>query len=1018
MLKRTINILYSLILMAAFCGCQDELHQEPAVDHEIAVGEKVMFASFLPEVAVTRSAQSDYQNGIMANYKAVGQEYTFTIKMYKYGVENSVGSAQYKPTVNASATGYLEDGTLTWNRSEESESPLFWEDNVNRYAFEATAGTDDLSTDQSTSTLLMKQDRLHGYAYEPLWEGTEDAGREADRIDDLNYRTSREWYLANQQVYENFGQMPIGSDEYKTVPLFLQHQRAMITVILKADEGVSREQLKWATSDENIETHIISYVGDSKKEIEPLSENTYIDYEEKDYGGAAAHVQTMAYHAIVEPYNYLSTADEKPVCTINLSGQKFSFYASNDRDYSHYATELETVGDANALTGAEAIRVANAYNLTAGKHLTITATLSRESRKIVITAYVEDWTDKITTSICDDYGKNGDPEIIRTRQELINFLDNPNKNKSGSVAIISPAVLDLELNTTVDENNNIISSEPAPWPTDKKLNCMLNLAGSVIYTEHEMFSEMSSSANLVNGTIIVRKNHTLSAVVTEKNEGTIERVVVRPEALAEDDNPLTTQLAYVTKAGLANRNYGTIFECTSSMPVQGTGDYVGGIAAESLMSENSSKTPVISGCMVTARVDGTNVTAGGGIVGNATGRVSDNTFSYGITVLQDAVFKNIIGQSCGTDTAPLSANNNAWPTTVENTIAGENVAENAIYAGIIDKQEELAHVLKSSTYNVNASKILIASDFAVNSEYWSGQGLGKQDAALSGITNGNVFFELDGNDKTITLKGTKTVTVDTHSFATSAMLFTNIQNNIHDLTLVVEESLIAAPSSNTDPQTQVVNYDGLDAIAPLGYSVYGATLSNIKVKTADDKYIQAAMPGGIVAWAYGNAVIDQCEFKGKIQTWLPESVGSSSLRFAGGIAASAEVATFSQCMFHTSTGTFIESEHDHHTIYAGGIVGGIYKRDNNSTATPSVIIKDCASQFSQTDTKKGAIVGRAQYETNSTGADQNANGLKSDECEGNWWGASCRAIGQTYNYMTDIKALGDRNTVDPTFNSF
>lgn len=1015
MLKRYISILLSLILTTVFSACQDEQYLE-AEEQKIVAGEKILFTSFVSDRPSTRSAQTDFQDGIKNSYKAVGQEYTFTIKMYKYGVVDPVGSALYKPTVNASATGYEEDGTLSIK--DENETPLFWEDNVNRYGFEATAGTETLQINQKSETSLLAQDRLHGYAYEPLWEGDENIGRETDRTDVLNYRTSREWYLANQQVYDNYGEMPIGSNEYKKIPLFLKHERAMITVILKADEGVSRDQLKWATSEENIETHIFSYGGSEEKRIDPLPENKKIDYTEQDYGGADTQVQTMAYHAIVEPYNYLSTADDKPICSVNLSGQKFSFYASNDKEYAHYATELETVGNVENLTDARAIRVANAYNLTAGKHLTITATLSRESRKIVITAYVEDWTDKVTTSICDDYGKNGDPEIIRTRQELIAFLDNPNKNKSGSVAIISPAVLDLELNTTVDENNNIISSARAEWPTSKKLNCMLNLAGSVIYTEHEMFSEMSSSANLVNGTIIVRKNKSLSAVVTEKNEGTIERVVVRPEALAEDDNPLTTQLAYVTKAGLANRNYGTIFECTSSMPVQGTGDYVGGIAAESLMSENSSKTPVISGCMVTARVDGTNVTAGGGIVGNATGRVSDNTFSYGITVLQDAVFKNIIGQSCGTDTAPLSANNNAWPTTVENTIAGENVAENAIYAGIIDKQKELAHVLTSSTYNVNASKILIASDFAVNSEYWSDQGLGKQDAALSGITNGNVFFELDGNDKTITLKGTKTVTVDTHSFATSAMLFTNIQNNIHDLTLVVEESLIAAPSSNTDPQTQVVNYDGLDAIAPLGYSVYGATLSNIKVKTADDKYIQAAMPGGIVAWAYGNAVIDQCEFKGKIQTWLPESVGSSSLRFAGGIAASAEVATFSQCMFHTSTGTFIESEHEHHTIYAGGIVGGIYKRDNNSTATPSVIIKDCASQFSETNQYKGAIVGRAQYETNSTGADQNANGLNSDECEGNWWGASCRAIGQTYNYMTDIKALGARNTVDPTFNSF
>lgn len=1014
MLKQTIYILYSLMLMATFCGCQDEQYQKTSDGQEIGIGEKVMFTSFVPEAATTRSAQTDFQNGIKKSYKEVGQEYTFTIKMYKQGGAEPVGKAEYKPTVKADATGYQDDGTLTWHSSEATASPLFWEDNVNRYGFEATAGTEALENDQSSETQLLKQDRLHGYAYEPLWEGGEDDGRVTDRIDALNFRTSREWYQANQKVYENFGEMPIGSNEYKKIPLFLQHERAMITVILKADEGVSRDQLKPATSKENIETHFIRYdISSKENKIDPLPEQTTIEYKETDYGGAAPNVETMAYHAIVEPYNYLEKAEDEPICTINLSGQPFSFYASNDKEYSKYIAELEEKGDVANFTVDEAIRVANAYNLTAGKHLTIIATLSRESRKIVITAYVEDWTDKVTTSICDDYGKNGDPEIIETREQLIAFLDNTNKNKAGNVAIISPTVLDLEKTITTDKDGNITSSTPAPWPEGKKLNCMLNLAGAVIYTEHELFSEMASSANLVNGTIVVRKNKALSAVVTEKNEGTIERVVVRPEALTKDD-PVGTKLAYVTKGGLVNQNYGTIFECTSSMSVQGTEGYVGGIAAESLKDAQSSKSPVISDCTVTARVHGgTDVTAGGGIVGNATGRVSGNTFAYGITVMQDEVFKNIIGQSCGTTESPLSARDNGWPTTVTNDIADDNVNPNAIYSGIIDKQEELEHVLSSSGYNTKENKILIAADFSVDGTWTHG----RQDATLSGQVDGNVLFELDGNNKTITLTGGKPVTVDGTTYNSSSMLFTNIQNNIHDLTIVVEESLIATPSFNIDSQTQEKKFDGLDAIAPLGYSVYGATLSNIKVKTADGKYIQAAMPGGIVAWAYGDAVIEQCEFMGKIQTWLPETVSSTSLRFAGGIAASAETATFSQCMFHTSTNTFIESA-NHHTIYAGGIVGGIYKRDNTSQRTPSVIIKDCASQFSETSTYKGAIVGRAQYETNSTGADQYANGLSSAECEGNWWGASCKAVGQTYNGMTDIKALGTRNTVPPTFNAF
>lgn len=997
-------LLMGFVTATVLGGCSDNELIPGSDPGEIETGEQILFTSYLPEVAATRAAKDDFQTSIKNSYKAVGFYYDFKVRMFQEGNSQALGEADYVPTRNAADDGFAEDGTL----AAKDDNGLYWLDNVNRYGFEAFAGTENLEADQHTQELLIKQDKLHGYSYEPTWDDANSCA--TDNINAVNFRTNKEWYQANQQVYQDYHQMPIATDEYKKIPLFLSHERALITVILKAGEGVERAQLKHATSEENIQASIFSYDSTSELEINALPEETTIDYLAGDYGGAASGVETMKYHAVVEPYNYLDPAsvDSKPICRINLSGQKFSYYASNDKEYNAYQSDV--ADGTGTLETAAGIRVDKAYNLQAGKHLIIEATLSRESRKILITAYVEDWTDKITTTICDDYGKNGDPDIIKTREDLLAFLDNPNKNKAGSVAIISPTMLDLEKTITTDAGGNVTSSTPNPWPAGKELNCMLNLAGSVLYTEHELFSKISASGNLVNGKVVLR-NATVTAAITDTNEGTIDHVDVEADGAAK-----------TTKGGLANVNYGTIYECSSNVPVYAADGYVGGIAAQSVHKTGATKYPVISNCVVRARVDGdSSVTAGGGIVGYANGRVSGNTFEYGITVLQDSKFANIIGASAQTTENVLTAESNAWPTTLANTIAGTNVNENAIYTGIIDSQKELAYVLTTSSYNTSENKILIANDFVVETstvpaDSWE---LGKQDDTTTG-NNGNLFFMLEGNNKVITLKGTKTVVVDGQSYATAPMLFTNIQNSISNLTLVLEESLIAAPSTGVDNDGNTT-YTGIDAIAPLGYAVCkngsaDVVLSNIKVKVKEGKYIQAAMPGGIVAWAYGGVVFDRCEVDGTIQTWLPASIGDQDLRYAGGMAALAEVATFTQCMFHTSAVNFQPVDAAHRYVYAGGIIGGVARKVTTSSVTPSVIIKDCASQFPASVAKQGALVGNASYQTGSTGTDQEANGLKSDECVGNWWGQSARAVGHTYNNMTDAKAVGVRNSVQPAFN--
>lgn len=1029
MLKRYLYIFIVAMFTAVFGGCSDEIVQ-PVIEEngEIAAGERIMFTSFVPQNSMTRSAKEDFQTQIKESYKAVNRKYAFTVKMYKKNPTDATSSlvetAYYRPKLTPDGTAYVEDGTLLEAANTEG---MYWPDNVNHYGFEITAGNEGvLRLDQSKEEMFLEEDFLKGYSYEPVWDGNEETGNAKDDINAINYRTSNGWYNANKQVYADFHQMPIGSDEYKKVPLFIQHQRALVTVILKAGEGVGREQLKHATSEENIHTKIICYSGAAKKEITPLPEDTYINYKAEDYGGARDNVENMTYHAIVDPCNYLAKAEEQPICTINLSNQKFSFYAANDNNYNAYTSDMATHGV--AMSDAAKF-VEEAYNLKPGKHLIITATLTRESRKILITAYVEDWTDKVTTTICDDYGKNGDPILIRTREELIAFLKDPKKNKAGNVAIISPTTLDLENTVTTNDKGQITSSTPAPWPIETenfKLNCMLNLAGAVLYTEHTLFKEMSPSANLINGSIVVRSGNTLSAVVTDRNEGTIEQISVSTVRTDAAGKPLSKDLiSKVTSGGLVKDNYGTILQCSSSIPVYGTTGYVGGIAAQSLPL--GEKTPVISECSVSARVDGTaGVIAGGGIVGNATGLVSENTFEYGITVLQGSQFLNIIGARTGEESS-LTATHNAWPTTLANGLAGSNNNPNAMYTGIIDSQAELRVVVTDSekNYNTADNKILIADDFIVGSD-WN---VGRQDATLSGTSNGNVFFELFGNDKTITLAKSARVTVGDTAYDTAPMLFTNIQNKIHDLTLVLEESLIAQPSSTTSTDG-IVSYDGLDAIAPLGYSAWGpnAILSNIKVKTAEvktedgeteRKYIQAAMPGGLVAWAYGGAKFENCQFNGKINVWLPSGVGSDALRYAGGIAAMAERATFTGCLFHLSSAdSFTVINEAQHSVYCGGILGGVGFRDNTSRNAPSVILKECGSNLLSTSEKKGALIGRSSYDTRSTGGNQSASGVNSDQCEGNWWEANYKAIGTTYNGMTDVNTVGQRNSVKPTFNSF
>ena len=965
MKKEYIYIIIS-ILALGLTGCTEEMSLFSA-DDVVKAGDPVAFTTYVPGKASMRDVTVD--NTYATSYTAVKDDYTFNVEMYQEGVAEALGIGTYKPNTTVTGEGteavttYPTDGTL-----KATATPLYWPGNAKKYGFKATAGTEALQTDQSTQEKLLAQDKLLGYGFEPLKDGD----NPTDQEDNLNYRTAKEWYDANKIS------MGVQADvnEYKKIPLYLKHQRSLITIKLKAGEGVRREDLAFNTAINNVETDIFSYVGDVQTKLTPFASKAQVDYSASDFGGEAANVETIEYTAVVEPYDYLSGATTKVIAEIRLSGQRFTFYASNDARYK----DMESV--------AEAATHMQNYNLTAGKHLTITATLGRESRKILITAYVEDWTETVTTSIVDDYGQAGDPVQINTRKELREFLQS-DKNKAGYVAIIVPNSLDLEQEAGV----------ATAWES-QPLNCTLNMAGATLRTTHRVFSEISSSGNLVNGTISVGDNATVDAAIANTNSGTIERVNVLPK---KADGSLSTGKA--TRAGLVVTNYGSILNCDSELPVLGVGDtMVGGIAAYSKYAEVTSPTmPIIDGCRVNARVAGETNTKGGGIVGEAEGRVTNNTFEYGITIKQNTVNFNNIIQTKTNSTHELRAYNNAWPTTATNSFEGINndnltpVAER--YTAVIDSEEELAEIL-NETYNKQEYVFRISNDFEVIKA--NGRIQGEKSDIINSSGGGNVLFKLDGNNKTIT---------------TDVMLFTNVMNDIYDLTIRLGGDMIAPPEG------------GNDVIAPLAYSVYageGKTvkISNVQVKGGNYR-IQAATAAGLVVWAYGpgNAIIENCQVKASVQVWLHD-ISSDGKIYSGGIVANAARATITRCVYHsvdntlyrntaaTSTGASVDENDTHSAIFFGGILGGTAPKGTGTSEKPEVLITDCTSWFNTKGSgQKGAIVGYAQYDDNGL-----QSGIK-DGCQGNWWNTTSDAVGTSYNNMTDEQVIGRRNAVTPLQNT-
>ena len=1004
--------------MLATAGCKEVMEALPLVgDDEIKAGEPVLFTAYAPRRAMTREMTETDFNNRMDSFNIVADDYKFTVEMFRQGVIEDgkakvIGTAAYEPdttmTITNAGTGsesseihYATDGSL---KATATTAPLYWPDNTQAYGFRATAGTTTLQADQTDKAKQLLQDRLVGFGFEPLWDATNQKG--TDDEDTLNYRTTKQWYQTNKDTR---GLAPGGVDAaswYKKIPLYLKHRRSKITIRLKAGEGVDRRNLHYDNAVKHVHTTIYSWGSATKPQaIHPLAKQTTIDYEKTAYGEAEAGAETMEYTAIVEPHNYLKGTLTDTIARINLSSQHFTFYASNDNLYNDSKETAATNHDA-AVTHMEH------YDLKPGQHLVITVTLSRDSRKILITAYVHDWEETITTSIVDDYGQAGDPIQINSRQQLYEFLSGP-KNKPGNVAIIVPNSLNLEKNGTADLAWDYATQKP----DSVQLWCTLNLAGATLRTDHPIFSKINPLGNVVNGTISVGTNKDVETIVTsaiaQTNLGTIQHINVVPKDANGNDSK-----GKASVAGLVQTNSGSIIDCTSTLPVYGTysegaKNLVGGITASSVYSaENGSVMPVIDGCTVNARVDGqvTNSESsqgvrGAGIVGEAVGRVTNNTFEYGRTLLQNAtLFKNTIHhKAAGTET--LRAFGNAWPTTANANGDGipstnTNITPEAErYTAVIDSQEELAELLVQAN-NYSTARYRLSDDFSLTN--WT-HGHNVDVGNESG--GDNILFELDGNNKTITTDG---------------MVFSNISNSVHDLTIQLSKDLIATKEKTKEGVTTTT---GGDAIAALAYSVREkAKISNIQVKTGNFR-IQAENPGGVVVWAYGDATIENCQFKGNIQVWVSD-LGTQAKTYCGGIVANAAKATITRCVFHSTGGTLYHNNATTYNatpveatgaanmgIFFGGILGGTVPKGTGSQEYPSVLITDCTSWFSTTgNAQKGAIVGYAEY---SNISNETVNGLASG-CQGNWWPVGSDAIGTHLGTMTIEQLIGKKNAVAPT----
>ena len=994
------GILFTLIALL-LASCSDEW-QKAIDDGTIPdmTGEQVAFTTNVSSSGSDSrgyTAISDALNG----YNTINKAYKLKITMHKQGEPaTDMGTCTYEPVFSQSGTS---EGVLR-AAPANGETALYWQDSQQAYGFSVTAGSDNIATDQSTEEKWLAQDRLKGFSYAPVKDKETSA---VDNINAINYRTSKQWYQANSVWMRTNGIVP--KNDFKKIPLFLQHERAWITVILRAGVGVDRDAVDYVTAGKKIKAEIYSYNSDGTA-ITPWLTEQEVAYSAED-GLPKETRKGVAYHAIVNPYDYLTKAEESIISKINLSGQNFSFYASNDKKYGDYKANNTDPALAEAM---------GVYNLTAGKHLVIDVTLSRESRKILITAYVEDWTEKVTSSVCDDFGLAGTPIVIQNRDELLAFLSDSTKNKAGQTAIISANSIDLDK----DKEGNVSS-----WSSGKyDLKATLNIGGCTLTTSSQFLNNISASGQILNGTIAVKKGSNVETVVCNDNYGTISYLDVTADATST-----------ASRAGIAVVNYGNISRCSSAITVDGASgtDFVGGIAAKSIYQDGEiAVEPIIDRCTVTGRVGvaaNTNTTYGGGIAGLAAGRVTNCTYEYGISLLQvirkdaasENLLRNIVNQIQEGKT--LKANGNEWSTIGDYKIGSTEIKNNRdkalLYDQIIYCQAELNELVKAnSTYNASGKRYRIAQSFTVTSDDPDGWPFGFAKEKTDNSVHGNVLFFLEGNGMTITLTGSKKI--PNTSFPSAPMLFNNIVGTVQNLNVYCEKSLYGIPQFADEDKTRNNFTDGC---APFAYAIYeGGKAENITVYGANGTVVQAASAGGIVVSLHDGAQMINCNSFMDVKMYIPatkeNNVQSAAKFYSGGIAAMLEdgTTTLTQCRYNGTVSKEIGTASEASTFFfLGGIVGGLRYSNGSEAPKPHATITDCSSwwnpypdgnQASTGGLQQGSLIGRARYSVQQGSTTNDENGMY--DCEGNWWIGTVGA--GSWKTGNEALAIGKKNSVTPT----
>ena len=979
---RSVALLASAVWLLLAGSCSDELASDSASDGEFpAAGSEVAFAVVSPAKSayITRAITDDK---LPSGYEPMTRQGELTITMTH---EGATTSSRYN----------VANGACT---VATGESPLRWQDNQKLHSFTAQCGEETLASEQ-TAENWEAQDLLKGYAAVPTGsEGNYTLPTVAES------KTNKEWYTA---IKTWLGE---GADtkDCRTIPLFMTHQRAWITVILKAGEGVKREDLNPSTASQIISARILSYTGEAeskaKQEITPRQGSAKVNYDKDVNGDAETDRETVTYEAIVEPHDYSASPDDDKIFAVSLSGQNFSFYASND---ALYAQKDENGNEA---------KWKESYNLTAGKHLTITATLSRESRKVLMTAYIEEWDEEENTFICDDFGGAGNPVVISSRETLLAFLQNPEQNKAGNVAIVGVETLDL----TKTESGEAAGD----WdPSNLVLKSTLNIGGSTIILPGRLLDKVTSTGSIISGRIELTKD--VDAALCKENEGTLRKLELVPQT---DD-------VKATRAGLAITNHSIISSCTSYLPVVYDGNsvtektYIGGIAAESCSTEQYKAT--IEDCTVYSCVDipdGTQNVYGAGIVGLASGTVSNNTYEFGVTMSQsgrqcgkELLLRNIVHTKQNED---LTAAGNRWPTKVENL--GLDNLYPPTYDAVISNQEELLELVKAnSTYNAYGKSYRIACDFEVNTNTYGTAG--KNDD-LTATAAYNVLFTLEGNNKRLTLtEGSYSYTYHTSdgnggtkeesgTITTAPMLFGNITGVVQNLNIHLQHSIKGIPDGQST-----------DVAAPLAYSVAKGSgqeagqLINVHVTAESGAAVAAAGPSGLVVWGYNGAKLTSCSSNVEVSL-LVDKLNPGDKRYAGGLLSQADDVTLDRCHFDSEV---VCLEHEMNTFYLGGLVGSVDVKVVSSSPiegneVPNLTLTDCYSRFQPAASNRctvGAVLGRSYYQATGTG-EQKTHGVVSSACQGNWWyeATGTQAVGAKTNtdgYTTDEKILGKRNSVQP-----